>query len=105
MSFLIATGCFRPEVTSEADAQPRFSIRVLLTFSVYFAPFQRYKRFRLAEIGGITIAAATGGTRPEMTSPVDSLASCWFTLTVGIFRLFDTVQKLVDVFDFHAKCP
>jgi hypothetical protein len=59
--------------------------------------------FPLAEDGGMTISAAKGFARPEMTSPFDSMmAGCWN------FSSISHRSKLIRLFKFlifHVKRP
>jgi hypothetical protein len=63
---------------SPVDRATRFSIRVLLTITVYLVTFQRFSAFLIAEKGGKTISTARGSARPEVTSPIDSLTPIWY---------------------------
>jgi hypothetical protein len=53
----------------------------------------------------MSISVAMGRAGPEMTSPFDSLTPNCYTLVNGIFRPSVTVQKLLEFFDYHWKCP
>jgi hypothetical protein len=83
--------------------RPWFPIRVPATFSVYLVPFRRYKRFSsAAENGGMTISAARGRARPEMTSPFDSLTPIcigWpleFFVYLSPFKSYSTFSITIE---------
>jgi hypothetical protein len=64
-------------------------------------PFRRFKRLPLAANGEMSISAAMGQARPEMSSSFDSLTSILNTSAVGIYR----VSLIVRLFRLPLKVP
>jgi hypothetical protein len=96
-------GVLRPEVTSPFDRRQCFLFRVSLTFSVYLAPFPRYKPFPLVEYGGMTISAARGRARLEMMSPFNYLIQHWHGWPLEFFVYFPPFKSYSISFDLHAS--
>jgi hypothetical protein len=81
-------GRFRSNVTSPVDEVTMLSYLFSLIFFDYLLPLRRYSWFSLAEIGEMTISAARGRARPEMTSQFDFLTPIWYRAACETFHLF-----------------
>jgi hypothetical protein len=58
--------------------RPWFPISVQYMFRVYCVPFTSYMRFFLGQKNGdLSISAARGRARPEVTSPFESSTTCF----------------------------
>ena len=80
----------------QSIARHRFAISVTLTFFVYLNRFTSYLRFYSLKIGPEVVLAARWRRKEKITSPFDSPTPTLYRLSVEIFRLSLTVQKLFD---------